>query len=91
LRAFFLFRGLLGKGADGSRGELHLHAIDALGLDIDLEGSASGDIGMAPLVPDGGSATGQLTGSTHTFDCLISRESVLWNRVPGKDSGFFEI
>jgi hypothetical protein len=66
-KLFILLGGLLGEGADGTRREFHLHAIDMLGLHIHLESASRRDIGVAALVPDGGSMTGQFTGSAHTI------------------------
>lgn len=91
MRAFILLGGLLGQGADGTGGEFHLHAIDVLGLDIDLEGASSRDIRVTSLVSDGGSSAGQFAGSAHKVDCIITKESVSWNRVPGKMPFFFSL
>lgn len=83
-RVFSLFGGLLGEGADGSRRKLHLYAVDMLGLHIDFESAASSDIGMASLVSNSSSSSGQFTGSTHRIDCLITKGIVSWNRTLGK-------
>ncbi len=67
MRAFFLFGGLLREGADGSRGEFHLDAVDAFRLNIDPEGSFGRDIRVTSFVPDGGSSSGQFAGSAHNI------------------------
>ena len=55
----------LSKGAEGARGETELHSTDALGLQVDFECPAGGDIGMAAGITGGGSASGQLAYSAH--------------------------
>lgn len=60
-----LFSCLFREGADGTGREFHLHAVHMFGLHIYLESASRRDIGMAALVPDGGSTTGEFTGSTH--------------------------
>lgn len=58
-------RGALGERAEGLGCELELHATDALGLDIDRKGATAMTLGVAHFVASTGSATGQITGSTH--------------------------
>ena len=79
MRAFLLFGGSLGEGADGSRGEFHLHAIDMLGLDIDFERATGGDVRVTSLVSHSSSSPGQFAGSAHMIDILaeISQERLL--------------
>ena len=65
LKRHELFRLLFGEGADGLSGESNLHAIDMLGLKINLEGTPGGDIGMTAGIAGFGTAAGHLADSGH--------------------------
>ncbi len=64
LRGFGGFFGAL-QGFDSLGRKADLHAVNALGLQVDLESPAGSDVGVAAGVPSLGSATGQFTNAAH--------------------------
>lgn len=65
------FPGLLREGAERLGGNLELHPVDVLGLDIDREGTARLDVRVAAVIAGLSSTTGQLACSAHSVSIQL--------------------
>ena len=58
---------MLGHGSNSLGGEANFHAIDPLGLKVDLECAAGGIVGVTAGITSFGAASGHLTYSGHRY------------------------